>query len=228
VATLSVPVASGASPSSAAIPLGPRLVIGGGVLSEPTAPLAAPDTATGSMLPAAFSRVALDGPDVAVATPSPKPTPKPKPKPKPKATSRPAVRFLWPVPGGVLSQRFGCTGVPVEPPFGNCRHYHNGIDIAAPLGTRIVAAAAGTVVLAGWVNNGGGYQVWISVGNGLYTGYHHMASVAVRVGQSVRRGQMIGRVGMTGNATGPHCHFMVTRGRYWTGTGTALDPLRYV
>jgi murein DD-endopeptidase MepM/ murein hydrolase activator NlpD len=194
-------------------------------------PTDASAAAVGSIVPTGFSRVVLDGPDVTIDEPSPSPTPAPTPKPKPKPapTSRPApLRFLWPVPGGVLSQRFGCTGVPFEPPFGSCPHFHNGIDIAAPQGTRIVAAAAGTVALAGWVDNGGGYQVWISVGNGLYTGYHHMASVAVRVGQRVRRGQVIGRVGMTGNATGPHCHFMVTRGRYWTGQGAALDPLRYV
>ncbi len=133
----------------------------------------------------------------------------------------------WPVPGGYMSQPFGCTGFIYEPRYGSCPHFHSGIDIAAPEGSRIVAAAAGTVIFAGWKANGGGYQVWVSDGNDLYTGYHHMSSVAVHAGEQVARGQFIGRVGMTGNATGPHCHFMVTIGPIGT-TGYPVDPRRYL
>ncbi len=134
--------------------------------------------------------------------------------------------LAWPVPGGYISQGFGCTGFYAEPPMGSCPHFHSGIDIAAPSGTRIVAAAAGTVTFAGWKDNGGGYQVWVSDGNDFYTSYHHMSAVLVHTGQRIGRGQLIGRVGMTGNATGPHVHFSVWIGPIWAG-GHVVNPLAY-
>ena len=107
-------------------------------------------------------------------------------------------------------------------------HYgHYGLDIAADRGTRVMAAAGGTVIFAGWKNNGGGYQVWLAHGSGLYTTYNHMMSVAVGRGQHVGRGQQVGRVGMTGNATGPHLHFEVCRGMIWDG-GVRVNPLNYL
>ncbi len=158
-------------------------------------------------------------------------TPKPTPRPVSRVIatsnggsrtpSRPIVRtppeysggiFAWPVPGGHISQYF---------------HYgHPAIDIAAPLGTSIVAAAGGTVIYAGWKSNGGGYQVWIAHGSGLYTTYNHMSSVSVSVGEHVGRAQFVGRVGSTGNSTGPHCHFEVWRGPVWSG-GVRVNPLLY-
>ena len=90
-----------------------------------------------------------------------------------------------------------------------------------------MAAAGGTVTFAGWKNNGGGYQVWISHGSGLYTTYNHMSAITVGRGQSVARGQQVGRVGMTGNATGPHLHFEVWRGPIWDG-GVRVNPLIYL
>ena len=150
------------------------------------------------------------------------------PPPKPKATKssggssggtvRPPSRytggrFAWPVAGGYISQYF---------------HYgHYAIDIAADRGTPVKAAAAGTVIFAGWKNNGGGYQVWISHGSNLYTTYNHMSSISVGRGQHVGRGQQVGRVGMTGNATGPHLHFEVWRGPVWNG-GVRVNPLIYL
>ena len=122
-------------------------------------------------------------------------------------------RFAWPVVGGnnYISQYF---------------HYgHYGIDIAATYGTKVVAAAAGTVVFSGWRNNGGGYQVWISHGGNLYTGYFHMSSLTVSRGQAVSRGQQVGRIGMTGWATGPHLHFSVSIGPI--EGGQPVNPLRY-
>jgi murein DD-endopeptidase MepM/ murein hydrolase activator NlpD len=117
------------------------------------------------------------------------------------------------VAGGYISQYF---------------HYgHYAIDIAADSGTRVMAAAGGTVIWAGWKNNGGGYQVWIAHGSGLYTTYNHMSSIAVGRGQHVSRSQQVGRVGMTGNATGPHLHFEVWRGMVWDG-GTRVNPLIYL
>jgi murein DD-endopeptidase MepM/ murein hydrolase activator NlpD len=121
--------------------------------------------------------------------------------------------LAWPVPGGHISQYYS--------------GYHPAIDIAAPSGTPIVAAAGGTVIYAGWRNNGGGYQVWISHGSNLYTTYNHMSSVSVGVGQRVGRGQFVGRVGSTGRSTGPHCHFEVWRGPVWSG-GTRVNPLAYL
>ena len=123
-------------------------------------------------------------------------------------------KFLWPVVGGgnYISQYF---------------HYgHYAIDIAADYGSTVRAAAAGTVTFAGWKNNGGGYQVWIAHGSGLYTTYNHMSAITVGIGQKVTRGTQVGRIGMTGDATGPHCHFEVWRGPVWDG-GTRVNPLAY-
>ena len=122
-------------------------------------------------------------------------------------------RFAWPVVGGhnYISQYF---------------HYgHYALDIAAAYGSKVVAAAAGTIVFAGWRNNGGGYQVWIFHGNNLYTGYFHMSSLTVVRGQRVARGQQVGRIGMTGWATGPHLHFVVSIGPL--EGGRPVNPLRY-
>ena len=95
-------------------------------------------------------------------------------------------------------------------------HYgHYGVDIADDYGSSIVSPRAGTVVFAGWKSNGGGYQVWINHGNGIYSAHHHMSSVVVSSGQSVAKGQRIGRVGSSGWATGPHDHFEV-----WIGGRT--------
>jgi len=122
-------------------------------------------------------------------------------------------KFAWPVPGGFISQYF---------------HYgHPAIDIAASWGSPIDAAAAGVVTFAGWRDNGGGYQIWISHGSGLYTTYNHLSSVDVAAGTSVGRGQFIGRIGATGNATGPHCHFEVWIGPIWDG-GVRVNPLAYL
>ena len=154
------------------------------------------------------------------------------PKPKPKATSRPAARsgggsrapvrapktysggnFAWPAPGGRISQYY---------------HYgHYGLDIDGSTGDRIVAAASGTVTFAGWKSNGGGYQVWISHGSGLYTTYNHMSSVSVGRGQRVGKGQRVGAMGATGFATGSHLHFEVWRGAIWSG-GSRVNPLAYL
>jgi murein DD-endopeptidase MepM/ murein hydrolase activator NlpD len=134
------------------------------------------------------------------------------------STAKPPARYTggkmaWPVDGGYISQYY---------------HYgHWAIDIAANYGTRVKAAAAGTVIFAGWKSNGGGYQVWISHGSNLYTTYNHMSSISVGRGQHVGRGQQVGRVGQSGNATGPHLHFEVWRGPIWNG-GTRVNPLLYL
>jgi murein DD-endopeptidase MepM/ murein hydrolase activator NlpD len=121
--------------------------------------------------------------------------------------------FLWPTTSHHISQYF---------------HYgHYAIDIDGNTGDPIFAAATGTVTFSGWKNNGGGYQVWISHGSGLYTTYNHMSSVSVARGQHVARGQRVGRMGATGFATGSHLHFEVWKGPVWDG-GTRVNPLAYL
>jgi murein DD-endopeptidase MepM/ murein hydrolase activator NlpD len=122
--------------------------------------------------------------------------------------------FAWPVPGGYISQYF---------------HYgHPAIDIAAPYGSPVLSAASGTVTFAGWRDNGGGYQVYVSHGSGLYTTYNHMSAITVGVGQQVGRRTQVGRIGMTGAATGPHCHFEVWHGFPWENGSERVNPLSYL
>jgi peptidoglycan hydrolase-like protein with peptidoglycan-binding domain len=101
-------------------------------------------------------------------------------------------------------------------PRGN--RFHTGIDYPGSRATRVVAAANGHVTYAGWIPGGWGYLVTISHGNGVETMYAHLSRVTVHVGQRVRAGKHIGRIGASGNATGPHLHFEV-RVR-----GAAVDP----
>lgn len=123
--------------------------------------------------------------------------------------------WRWPVVGGgnYISQYFSSG--------------HPGVDIAASYGTPIVAPLPARVVYAGWNDNGGGYQVWLNYGNGLYGGMYHMSSVSVSVGQVVSRGQQVGRVGQSGWATGPHVHFEVWIGYPWKSGSYRVNPLRY-
>jgi murein DD-endopeptidase MepM/ murein hydrolase activator NlpD len=93
-------------------------------------------------------------------------------------------------------------------------HGYNAVDLAAPKGTAITAAAAGTVIVAregGW-NGGYGSYVVISHDNGSQTLYAHMSSVSAYDGETVSQGQLIGYVGQTGLATGPHVHFEIRNG----------------
>jgi murein DD-endopeptidase MepM/ murein hydrolase activator NlpD len=125
-------------------------------------------------------------------------------------TTPSASGLIWPVNGPVVS------------PFGyRWGRLHAGIDIAVGYGTPIQAAAAGTVVLAGWVSGYGNYTC-IDHGGGLATCYAHQSSYAVSQGASVSQGQVIGYVGCTGHCFGPHLHFEVRI------NGTPVDPLGYL
>ena len=95
---------------------------------------------------------------------------------------------------------------------------HNGVDVAAPHGAPIVAAASGRVVSAGW-SGGYGRRIAIQHGDGLQTTYAHMSRMAVAPGASVRQGQVIGYVGSSGLSTGPHLHYEVHR------NGRLVNPL---
>jgi len=111
---------------------------------------------------------------------------------------------------------------PVVSPFGyRWGRLHAGIDIAVPYGTPIHAAAAGTVVLAGWVGGYGNYTC-IDHGGGMASCYAHQSSFAVSQGAQVGQGQVIGYIGCTGHCYGPHLHFEVRI------NGTPVDPLGYL
>ncbi|MGI9604244.1 MAG: M23 family metallopeptidase, partial [Acidimicrobiales bacterium] len=122
----------------------------------------------------------------------------------------PSASLSWPA-GGVVTSRFG-------PRWGRM---HQGIDIAAPSGTPVYAAAGGTVIQAGF-NGGYGNAVVIDHGGGLSTVYAHHSSLTVSAGQSVGAGTQVGLMGSTGNSTGPHVHFEVRI------NGTPYDPLAYL
>jgi len=103
-------------------------------------------------------------------------------------------------------------------PFTGKREFHQAIDISAPWGTPIRAAAQGKVVQAGW-KDAYGLRVRISDGYGYYTVYGHLSKILVKRGTWVKKGQIIGRVGSTGRSTGPHLHFEV-----WHN-GKSINPL---
>jgi murein DD-endopeptidase MepM/ murein hydrolase activator NlpD len=114
-----------------------------------------------------------------------------------------AGMFSWPVTGTITSP-FGWR----SNPFGGAPEFHQGLDIAAPTGTTVTAAAGGTVIMAQWYGGYGNY-ILIDHGGGYSTGYGHLSAIYVTTGQSVQRGQAIGAVGSTGQSTGPHLHFEV-------------------
>ncbi|HLP44234.1 MAG TPA: peptidoglycan DD-metalloendopeptidase family protein [Candidatus Nanoarchaeia archaeon] len=91
-------------------------------------------------------------------------------------------------------------------------HGYNGVDLAAPVGTNIVASAAGKVIVSrsnGAYNGGYGNYVVVSHPNGTQTLYAHMKDVSVTVGDEVKQGELLGHIGMTGRTTGPHVHFEI-------------------
>ncbi len=110
---------------------------------------------------------------------------------------------LWPVEGPIASG-FGVR----EDPINGEGAFHSGIDIDAPIGTPVRAAADGDVTEAS-MNSGYGREVILNHGHDLLTVYAHLSAFAVFVGQHVARGQIIGYVGESGRATGPHLHYEV-------------------
>ena len=111
-------------------------------------------------------------------------------------------------------------GVRIDP-FVHAPSMHTGMDFHATVGDPIYATAAGTVVKAGW-EGGYGQMVEIDHGEGLSTRYGHMSAIGVAVGQKVRAGQVIGRVGSTGRSTGPHLHYETRI------NGEAVNPERFI
>lgn len=121
----------------------------------------------------------------------------------------------WPL-GATITQEFGCTGFPWEPPVGGCSHFHQGIDLAAPIYTPIRAAGAGVVVFAG-PNPFDPYpKAWLVIvahSASLQTWYAHVDNAekppVVSAGDTVVGGEVIAYIGMTGRTTGPHLHWAV-------------------
>jgi murein DD-endopeptidase MepM/ murein hydrolase activator NlpD len=118
--------------------------------------------------------------------------------------------------GGIVTQEFGCTGFGMEPPLGNCAHFHVGIDIANNSGTPIRAAGAGKVIFAGRSPYDPAWIVIIAHSADLVTWYGHVqTSIPVRAGQFVAKGEVIAYEGCTGWCTGPHLHWAVQLGGNW-------------
>ena len=128
------------------------------------------------------------------------------------------IKFIWPCPSsGRITSGFGGRSSPTAGASSN----HQGIDIGAPTGTDIVAAAAGEVVVSTYSYSAGNY-VMLSHGGGVYTVYMHASKLLVSAGDSVKQGQVIAKVGSTGYSTGPHLHFGVRV------NGTYVNPSQYV
>jgi murein DD-endopeptidase len=125
----------------------------------------------------------------------------------------------WPLTGPIrITSGFGARTAPTT----GASTYHNGIDLAAPIGTAVYAPASGTINSL-YTNSEGGKQLLMKHENGFISGFAHLISYAVTVGQSVRKGQLIAYTGNTGNTTGPHLHFSLK-----DKTGQFVDPLNYV
>lgn len=122
-----------------------------------------------------------------------------------------------PVKRGWLSSYFGIR----TDPFSGRRVHHSGVDFAGKLGSDVVAVAAGVVIYAGR-RSGYGNLVEINHGNGYTTRYGHNLKNLVKVGDTIKKGQIIAKMGTTGRSTGPHVHFEVMR------NGRAVNPKQYI
>ncbi len=123
----------------------------------------------------------------------------------------------WPV-SGRISSPFGMRTNPVSGRF----LMHTGIDIAAEMGTTIIAPADGKVISAGWNDGGYGNMIILDNGGPMSTVFAHLSQIFVAADQEVKRGQAIGAVGSTGESTGPHLHFEVRI------DGKPVDPMSYL
>ena len=123
---------------------------------------------------------------------------------------------VWPV-NGRLEGGYGKR----NDPFSGEGAMHTGVDISAPKGTPVRAAADGVVLRAGW-NGGYGKCVIVDHGHGYQTWYGHLSRMDVIEGQPIRQGEVVGAVGSTGHATGPHLHYEVRVG------ATPVNPYRFL
>ena len=140
----------------------------------------------------------------------------------PPGTSLSSLTLSWPMVNARITQPFGPSDVLLEPPLGPFAHFHTGVDLAAPLGTPVLAAADGVVVAVAHTVVGYGNYVMIAHGAGVITLYAHLMETDASVGDRVSRGQRIGLEGSSGLSTGPHLHFEV---RINDGV---IDPVLYL
>jgi murein DD-endopeptidase MepM/ murein hydrolase activator NlpD len=131
-----------------------------------------------------------------------------------------ATPSIQPVSNKNLNRIGSGFGYRIDPVYKDRRH-HMGLDFTAPIGTPIYATADGVVRDAGFNTGGFGNRVVIGHGFGYETLYGHMYKIKARVGEKVKRGEVIGYVGNTGKSTGPHCHYEVHR------SGIPVDPIYY-
>ncbi|MCZ1000092.1 M23 family metallopeptidase [Streptomyces mirabilis] len=127
-----------------------------------------------------------------------------------------AKSFSLPTSSYTLTSRFGDAGSMWS------SGYHTGLDFAAPTGTLIKAIHSGTITEAGWAGSYG-YRTILTLDDGTELWFCHQSSISVSVGQKVATGDVIGRVGATGNVTGPHLHLEVH-----PGGGSAIDPMAWL
>ncbi len=118
---------------------------------------------------------------------------------------------------GTISSPFGSRINPIS----GCSEFHRGLDVSTTAGMPIMATADGVVVFSGWNGGGGGNLVVITHGRGFSTYYAHNQKNAVQVGQSIKRGDIIGYVGSTGSTTGSHVHYEVRH------NGKSENPINY-
>jgi murein DD-endopeptidase MepM/ murein hydrolase activator NlpD len=140
----------------------------------------------------------------------------------PAGTNLSPLVLSWPMVGARITQPFGPSDVVLEPRLGIYPHFHTGIDLGAPLGTPVLAAAEGIVVSVAHTHVGYGNYVMIAHGGGVITLYAHLLETDVNVGDKVTRGKRIGLEGSTGLSTGPHLHFEVRI------NDQVVDPMRYL
>lgn len=150
------------------------------------------------------------GTDDDVALPDPVPVKKP-PARKPVESKPGKLALTNPVPGAVLSSRFGL----------RWGRMHEGIDLAVPMGTPIHASESGKITYSGWASGYGNFLI-VDHGSGVSTRYGHASKLLVRNGQKVKKGQVIALAGSTGHSTGPHLHFEVVH------QGEHFNPLNYL
>jgi len=140
----------------------------------------------------------------------------------PSGTPIAGLTLSWPMAGAHVTQLFGPSDLLLEPPLGPYPHFHTGVDIAAPFGTTVMAAADGVVVAVGHSRVGYGNYVIVAHGGGIMTLYAHLLETNVEIGNKVVRGQRVGLEGSTGWSTGPHVHFEL---RVNDGV---VDPMPYL
>jgi murein DD-endopeptidase MepM/ murein hydrolase activator NlpD len=132
------------------------------------------------------------------------------------------LALSWPIIGARVTQPFGPTDLLLEPSLGPYPHFHTGVDLAASLGTPVLAAADGIVVAVAHTSIGYGNYVMIAHGGGVITLYAHLMETDVSLGDRITRGKRIGLEGSSGLSTGPHLHFEVRV------NDQVVDPMRYL